>query len=251
MAVKHNSAWFDWKFSTVYKLLFHFNIKHAKKIITDSVFSKNEILKFYPKTNKEKIKVIYLASFITIKEEIQFRGNYFLAINSLDSRKNIDTIIKSFETLDVEKYKLKIVGGENKKIFGSNEKSNNSNIEYLGFVSDTELIKLIQESKALINASLYEGFGLPPLEAMSMKTPCILSRIDVYEELYGTVALFFKPDDSKELSNKVIELFSHDQYDTISEKSYLHSLQFSWEKTSAEYIKIIEKHRIDEKSINS
>jgi glycosyltransferase involved in cell wall biosynthesis len=240
MAIHYDKKWFSWKFSLYYKFLFYFNLRNAKTIITVSFFSKNEILKFYPKIINQKIEVVYLASFI--REENNFnKRDYFLAINSINPRKDVDTIINAFENLDPQHYKLKIVGGQNKKVFGSEMKTNKTNIDYLGSVSDEELVILIKESKALINSSLYEGFGLPPLEAMSLKTPCILSKIKVYEELYNDVAIFFKPGEPKELSAKIIELANRDNYDEICEKSYSLSLKFSWEKTGSEYIRIIEK----------
>lgn len=241
MAIHYEKEWYNWKFSAYYKFLFYVNTRRAKTIITDSFFSKKEILKFYPQTRSNKIEVIYLASFISENDDLP-KKDFFLAINSINPRKNINTIIKAFEKLDPTKYKLKIVGGQNKKVFGSNLEAVKPNIEYLGLVTDIELISLIKQCKSLINSSLYEGFGLPPLEAMSLKTPCILSKIEVYEELYKNVAVFFEPGEPSQLAEKIVEVSEREDYNEICKNSYELSLNFSWEKTTAEYSRIIEKN---------
>ena len=240
MAVKQSHDWFDWKFVKLYNFLFFFNTKFAKKIITVSNFSKSEILKYYPKTIESKIEVIYLASFIEPREEKADKRNYFLTIGSISKRKNLSTIIKAFKKLNPNKYFLKIVGGTNKKIFDVDLPSDDLNIEYLGNVSDIELYQLIAEAKAVINASVYEGFGLPPLEAMSLNTPCILSKIPVHEELYGQTAFFFEPLNSIQLTQKIEELTNSNIYESLCIKSSQLAQNFTWEKTSKEYIKCIE-----------
>lgn len=242
MAIKHNKNWFSWKFIFIYKILFYFNIKKAKMIITDSYFSKNEILKYYPSTISSKIKVIYLASFINVNKKDNIRGNYFLAVNSISPRKNIKVIIDAFKILDSNDYVVKVVGGTNNKVFGKETIRNNSNIQFLGKVDDDEMIELIMKSNALINSSLYEGFGLPPLEAMSLAKPCIISRIPVHEELYKDVAIFFNPNDSIELSEKIKNLSLDQNYQTICDKSYKLSQKFSWKKTAFEYIETVNNY---------
>ncbi len=242
MAIKQDKKWFDWKFVFVYNFLFYFNIENAKKIITDSNFSKDEIVKYYPKTLSNKITVIYLASFLQSKENTNdIKQNYFLAVNSISSRKNIKTITDAFEILDPKIYKLKVIGGTDKKVFGEIFNTTNENVEYLGNIPDEELYNVMIQAKALINASLYEGFGLPPLEAMSIKTPCILSDIPVYKELYGDVALFFEPTNPTELAQQIIKLYSSNSYKSLCEKSFEKSLGFSWNKVAESYINEIEK----------
>lgn len=239
MAVKFNKKWFDWKFVYAYKVLFFFNSIKAKLIITDSYFSKSEIIKYYPKINQSKIHVVYLASFIKSKKKEDFNLKYFLAINSINPRKNIDVITKAFKSLNPQKYFLKIVGETNKKVFGEEYIQSTSNIEYLHNISDYQLIDLINKSRAVINSSFYEGFGLPPLEAMSLGTPCILSNIDVHTELYEGVALFFEPNNFLELSEKVKFITKANNYHEFCLKSFEKSKEFSWTKTSNEYINLI------------
>jgi glycosyltransferase involved in cell wall biosynthesis len=243
VAFKVNKKWFDWKFIFVYNILFYFNLKKTKSIITVSNFSKNEILKFYPKIKNDKIGVVYLASFLEYKENKLSKKEYYLAINSLNERKNIKVIIEAFKLLDPNIYKLKVIGEKNAKVFKGNNYETISNVEFLDEVTDTSLYKWIVEAKALINASFYEGFGLPVLEAMSLYTPCILSDIPIYKELYSETAFFFDVESAKQLARKVEAMEQSDHYSEICRKGFEVSQSFSWATTSKQYISIIESYK--------
>jgi glycosyltransferase involved in cell wall biosynthesis len=243
VAFKVNKKWFDWKFILVYNILFYFNLKKAKRIITVSNFSKNEILKYYPKIKNEKIGVVYLASFLEYNENKFSKKEYYLAINSLNERKNIKVIIEAFKLLDPNIYMLKIIGEKNIKVFKENNYEAISNVEFLDEVTDVSLYKWILEAKALINASFYEGFGLPALEAMSLYTPCILSDIPVYRELYGESAIFFDATNAKQLAEQVVAMEESDKYFEICKKGFELSQKRSWHTTSKQYISIIESYK--------
>ena len=129
-----------------------------------------------------------------------------------------------------------------------------SNVEFLDEVTDISLYKWIVEAKALINASFYEGFGLPALEAMSIYTPCILSNIPVYRELYSETAFFFDVTSANQLAQQVEVMEQSDNYFEICKKGFELSQNFSWDITSKQYILIIESFKKKtiyfEKSIN-
>jgi glycosyltransferase involved in cell wall biosynthesis len=243
VAFKVNKKWFDWKFIFVYNIMFYFNLKKAKRIITVSNFSKNEILKFYPKTKSENIEVVYLASFLEFKESKLPKKEYYLAINSLNQRKNIATIIEAFKLLDPNIYKLKVIGQTNTKVFKGSNYETIFNVEFLDEVTDASLYNWIVEAKALINASFYEGFGLPALEAMSLYTPCILSDIPVYRELYNKSAFFFDAESANQLALQVESMEQSDNYFETCKKGFILSENFSWETTSKQYISIIESYK--------
>lgn len=240
MAIKENNNWFNWKFAFVYNIMFYFNLKSALKIITVSNFSKKEILKFYPEIEQSKIDVVYLASFLNSNERANKKADYFIAVNSLNSRKNIKVILDAFKLLDLNRYKLKIIGDPFNKVFKNEVLQYSSNVTFLNEVSDAALKKELSEAKALINGSFYEGFGLSALEAMSVSTPCILSDISVYRELYNETAIFFDPHNPAELAQKIKDLMHLENYNDICKKSFDASLKFSWKKASQDYISIIE-----------
>ncbi len=243
VAFKVCKKWFHWKFIFVYNILFYFNLKKAKKIITVSNFSKNEIIKYYPHIKEEKIEVVYLASFLKYNENKFSKKKYYLAINSLNERKNIKVIIEAFKLLDPNIYSLKVIGEKNTKVFKVNNYEVFSNVEFLDDVTDASLYIWIVEAKALINASFYEGFGLPALEAMSLYTPCILSDIPVYRELYGENAFFFDTVSANKLAEQVVAMEQTDAYFEICKKGFEFSQKCSWNTTSKRYISIIESYK--------
>lgn len=240
MAVKENKNWFDWKFATIYKILFYFNLKRALKIITVSNFSKKEILKFYPKVEQSKIDVIYLASFVDSDEVENQKDDYFIAVNSLNSRKNIKVILEAFKLLDLNQFKLKIIGGSFENVFNNDVLEYSTNVTFLNEVSDADLKNELSKAKALINGSFYEGFGLTALEAMSVGTPCILSDIPVYKELYSETALFFDPKNPIQLAQKIKDLMDSENYNDLCKRSFERSQKFSWKAASQYYVSIIE-----------
>lgn len=244
IAFKVNRNWFDWKFIFIYNMLFYFNTRNAKSIVTVSDFSKKELLKYYPKTKSNKIKVVYLASFLEYNENKVSKNTYYLAINSQNERKNIKVIIDAFKLLDHNTYKLYVIGEKNIRVFKNNNYEISANVVFLDEVSDASLYKWIVEAKALINASFYEGFGLPALEAMSLYTPCILSDIPVYRELYDKSAFFFDPKSSNQLAEQIVKMQHSDHYLEICEKGYSLSQNFSWNTTSKQYISLIESLKI-------
>ncbi|PUU67548.1 hypothetical protein DBB36_23440, partial [Flavobacterium sp. WLB] len=177
----------------------------------------------------------------SFNEEVNQKGDYFIAVNSLNPRKNIQVILEAFKTLDLHQFKLKIIGGSFNTIFKNDLLGSDSlNVEFLNDISDVELKKEMEGAKALINGSFYEGFGLSALEAMSVSTPCILSNIPVYKELYNETALFFDPGKPLELVQKIKDLIDLENYTDLCKKSFELSQKFNWEITSQRYISIIE-----------
>jgi glycosyltransferase involved in cell wall biosynthesis len=92
--------------------------------------------------------------------------------------------------------------------------------------NDNQLIKAITESRALISASLYEGFNLPPLEAQSLGVPVILSDIPVHREIYGDSALYFNLDSIDELEVALNKLNSKKLYSDLVRKGHANALRF-------------------------
>jgi glycosyltransferase involved in cell wall biosynthesis len=161
----------------------------------------------------------------------------------LNERKNIKVIIEAFKLLEPNIYKLKVIGEKNTKVFKDNNYEIISNVEFLDEVTDASLYKWIVEAKALINASFYEGFGLPALEAMSLYTPSILSDIPVYRELYGKNAFFFDTESANQLAQQVEAMEQSDNYFEICKNGFELSQNFSWAITSKQYISIIESYK--------
>lgn len=236
-----NRSWFSNAYYWYYKIMTPLAVKTSKGIITVSEFSKKEILRFYSFVSPDDIHVIYNAvdnnKFYDRKET---RQNFFLAVSSIDPRKNFKSLLDAFH--DLGDYKLKIVGGTN-KVFGNVDKcDSNNNIEFLGRVSDAELSALYSRAAAFIFPSLYEGFGLPPIEAMASACPVLVSDIQVMHEVCQSSACYFDSLNPKAIHQAIrsfIELNPLEK-DDLMNKGLENVKRFSWNESAKKLLNIID-----------
>lgn len=240
-----NPKWFSKAYYYYYKIMTPLAVKTSKGIITVSNFSKSEIQRFYRFIPAENIMVIYNAineSFTTtgITQEKEHQQPYFLAVSSMDPRKNFTRLIHAFERM--KEHKLLIVGGKN-RVYGSlNNDTTNKNIEFLGRVSDKKLINLYMNAEAFVYPSLYEGFGIPPLEAMSLGCPVLVSDIPVLHEVCNDAAIFFNPLDESDIQS-TIQLFHNktkQEKANLIEKGYHNIKRFSWIESAKKIGKLVQ-----------
>lgn len=172
-------------------------IKFSDELVTVSETMKNQISKYY-EIDKNKIKIIYNTSSIQNinydKDETILRKyalkpkTYLFFVGGRDKNKNIQNLISSFECINNDFPNLKLVIAGNK----GNDKiiSTNPNVIYTGFVSDEDIKVLYKNTLLFIFPSIYEGFGIPILDAQIMNVPVICSDIPVFREVAGEGALF-------------------------------------------------------------
>ncbi len=182
---------------TLYAYAVKNGIKNADTIITVSNTVKNEIIQQF-KVSPNKIKVVYNTlgkQFYSHSDEIfqcYEKGKYLLSVASFNRRKNTARLFEAFNMIS-EKYpdiKLVFVGKGNDKNFNVN----NKNIIFTGYINDDDLIDLYKNALIYIFPSLYEGFGIPILEAQLSKVPLICSDIPVFREIAGDGAEYCKTD---------------------------------------------------------
>ena len=239
---------FDWKFRLFYKLVIPNIIKSSKHTITVSKFSKSEIIEFYG-TSKDDISVIY-NSVSSVFKNIDFKDNerYLLAVSSLNYQKNFHSLIKAFNLIEDKKIKLYLVGSINKN-FAELELikdiEENPNIIFKGRVDDDELIRIYSNALAFVYPSLYEGFGIPPLEAQSCGTPVICSSAASLPEVGGKDSvLYIDPYDVDDIKDKIETLISDENLQKeLIEKGFKNIKRFSWEKSAEKIIEIIKRLR--------
>lgn len=227
--------------TVIRKLWMKWSIMHSYRVLTVSEFSKQRIEFFFHKTKH----VIVCGN--GVKESIRHSDKkvqrdkdnpYFLYLGNLKPHKGIDVLLQAYEKY--LKYggnnKLKIVGESQqfKTKFTNNLFIDSVNVSFTGRVSEESLIDIIKNSESLIQPSLYEGFGIPPLEAMYLGTPVILSDIPVFKELYSDFPVtFFKVGDSDELCS--IMLKKHDRIElNLSQRN-----KYSYNKVARVLINII------------
>lgn len=237
--------------STIYKILFPRTLKNADKIIAVSHNTKKDLINYF-KIPDDKIRVIHLAANEKFKplgnQEIRtFRDKYglnfpfILYVGTLEGRKNIPFLIKSFFELRSKYKDVKLViagkkGWKYKNVFSTIEELNlNNEIIFTGYVPEEDLPGLYNAATLFVYPSLYEGFGLPPLEAMACGCPVITSNTSSLPEVVGGAGIMVDPHDFKELASVMHEILNNTILrENLTKKGLERSKLFSWEKCARE-----------------
>ncbi|MCE7626708.1 glycosyltransferase family 4 protein [Vibrio fluvialis] len=223
VSFKHNPEWFSLGYRLWYGFAYRILSLVSKKVITVSEFSKNEISKFYP-VMRSKIVVVYNRIPLFSSEErvdTHERGEYVLLVSSLDPRKNINNYIEAFTKANSGNYRLIVVGGTGNAFKFNFPKDKLVNVTFTGYVDDSELEELYKGATAFIYPSLYEGFGIPPLEAMSVGCPSIVSNMASIPEVCGDAVLYFDPTSIKSMVDATEKILGDkDLREKISTKGY-------------------------------
>lgn len=237
-------------FKIYYSILIPFNIKRADEIITISEASKREILLFFPEV-EEKINIIPLG----IDKKYKLipslkKKRQILYVGSINERKNLIGVIEAFELLSKElEYTLVIIGNSfdvfsfsNKMMETLVRAKENDKIIFKEGIDDNTLIYEYNVSTLLLFPSFYEGFGLPPLEAMACGTPVITSNLSSMPEVCGDAAIYCNPHDIEDIKNKIQVLLSDKKLqEQMIIKGFEHVKNFTWEKSAQKHIEVFEK----------
>ncbi len=231
---------YSWKFRNFYKLLVPLMLKTSKKIITVSNYSKQDICDYY-NIDSKKINVIYnsFSDIFSPKSSISNK-TYALAVSSPNLHKNFNRMINAFLDSKIE-VDLKIIGAIS-NVFDSPSYSSDKRVQFLGRVSDEKLVELYSNAKFFIFPSLYEGFGIPPLEAQACGCPVISSNSSSLPEVLEDSAYFFNPNDLTSITNALVKINSDCKLrDALIQKGFLNIPRFSWQKSATQLNEIISK----------
>ena len=240
----------------------YFTPKFAKKanaIVTVSHFSKSEIEKFY-QIPSEKITVIYnganhlyrplgFEEKQSIKEKYAQGCEYFVFAGALHPRKNIGNLLKAFALFKRKQrsnMKLLVIGrfawnsNEIKEIIEQHPYKEDV-IQY-DYMQVEELSQVIGAAYALTFVSLYEGFGIPVLEALNCNVPVIAANGSSLNEVAGDCALFVDPNDIHSISHQMCVLYKEEGLrKELSEKCSLQASHFSWDRSALEFYNVVKK----------
>ena len=226
--------------------------READIILADSFATKQDIIELLG-IPEEKIKVVYLAAgeryreyriqnlevrtkeVARLKKKYSIDGEYFISVGTLEPRKNLKRIIEAF-SVNAQRTSLNarlvIVGRS-----GWGETlPKTENVNFLGLVPDEDLPGLYAGSSGLIYPSLYEGFGLPVLEAMTVGCPVLTSDRGSLAEVAGGAAISVDPEDLESIVWGIESLIK--DREKLTAKGLKRSLNFSWEKTAKETLSI-------------
>lgn len=230
-----------WWFYIIKKIGYHFLVwmatKRAIKILTLSYDAKNEIIDHYH-TRADKIIAIHEAGDL---EEVPKLGPaltkkpYLLYVGNAHPHKNVEALIKAAEIL---KIKLVLVGSDS---FFYPRLPKSKYVETIGLVLNSKIADWYRHAAALVTASKMEGFGIPPLEAMSVGCPAIVSDIPVFHEVYGDAAIYFNQNDPQDIAKVIKETLANKKLlKEMIEKGYSQVAKYSWKKCVKETHEVYE-----------
>lgn len=251
----------SWKNTIVQKLFFKKSCKNADKIIAVSKATKKDIIQIMG-IDKKKIKVIYEATnfsseyMLTKEQEYKIKkkyniqsNNYLFFLSTIEPRKNLDTAIKAFEKYKEEKnddLKFLISGGVGWKCKGTLDMIENSkykeDIIRTGYITKEEKEYFFKNCKAFLYPSLYEGFGLPILEAMQKGALVITSNVSSIPEVGGDIPFYLNNvHDEMELKVLIEKVLTLDEKtkNTIIYKGYEQVKKFNWSDCAQEILKLM------------
>jgi len=233
-----------------YRALLYLLGKRIRRVLTVSEFSKKE-LNHRLHIALSKIRPIYHGREHIIRaaadDNIITRHNltdrpFLLAVSSLSPRKNFGAIVDSLAVMEQVEFEIVIAGGVNPRVFGQKGASLPDSVHHLGYVSDPDLIALYRHATAFIYPSLYEGFGLPPLEAMTCGCPVIASDIPPHHEVCGRAAVYCDPRDPRDIADKIYKVMSDPELRRdLIEAGFRQAAQFNWDKSAAEFLEVVEE----------
>lgn len=222
-------------------------ISKAKVIIAISENTKKDLIKIY-NVPESKIKVIYLASslhslnLVTIDELKEGHGikrPYILYVGDRRTYKNFKLLFDSYITNFSDDFDLICFGGgkfKTNELKSINNRIKNSIIQLNG--PDDLLASLYKHAFCFVFPSLYEGFGIPPLEAMSMGCPVIASNASSIPEVVGDAAILFDPNSKEELIYAIKSLFDESKRNDLIKRGFEQEKKFSWDKMAGETLDI-------------
>lgn len=234
-------------FLLYYNLMIPRLLNVSRHVVTVSQFSKEEICRYYHIDNN-KISVVYNAVSEHFKP-LRSTGDtvYFLAVSSMNYRKNFIYILDAFCKYQEMggKESLYIIGDLKNASFKEIDLckyTSNPKIKFLGRVSDEDLIKFYSNAVAFVYPSLYEGFGIPPLEAQACDCPAICAQASCLPEVFGDSVLYCNPYDSDSLVSAFKKIVSDkDLRKSLCEKGNINTGKYSWEKSAKKLRDIIVK----------
>lgn len=218
-----------------------YSVERSCLIVTSSQFSKGEIMELL-KIPAERVAVIPAAASISeaCMSEVPVTGPYILYVGAIEPRKNLQRLLKAYELLKRETgipHKLVLAGGRGwncediyrtaESIYGSQD------VVFWGHVPEAEKNALYANASAFVFPSLYEGFGIPPLEAMHWGTPVVCSNAASLPEVAGDAACYVDPLSVKSIAEGMWRVLSDEAYaEKLREQGRKQTQRFSWDRSA-------------------
>lgn len=187
-----------------------------------------------------------------VQEKYNLPEKFVLFLGTIEPRKNIEAVIRAFDKASYEfpSYELLLAGGKgwnNKGIYEIHNKlKNKDKIRFLGYVEHEEKPALYKLASLFVFPSIYEGFGLPPLEAMACGTPVITSNASSLPEVVGDAGLMVNPYNINELVEAMKVMLSDAELrQRFIEKGLARAQKFTWERCAEKTLELIQQIKAD------
>ncbi len=246
----------QWWRKLAYKAVITIAVRTAKTVITVSRNTRNDVVKLFHISSQKVIPVwnglstdfhqCTEAEHGAVKAKFQLPKEFLLYTGVWREHKNLVRLLKAFYIVKKEypDVQLVITGKrdphypevlETVRTLGLTE-----SVRFVGLVKFSDLQKLYSAATAYVFPSLYEGFGLPPLESMAAGTPVIASNSSAIPEICGNAVEYFNPENEKEMAQKISLILGDDnRKKELMEKGFERIKEFGWEKSAEETLKIL------------
>lgn len=243
---------FYWMKNLAYRVTIYAAAKRARIIIAISKYTRQDIIKKF-KVDKNKVSMVYegVADSLINKKNIDDKNvilgynihrPYILYVGNAYPHKNLDGLIKVFPKIK-EKFKdlkLVLVGKEDYFYARLKKQVKNSkqvDIFFPGFVPDDDLISFYVQAKVYVFPSFFEGFGLPPLEAMQHSCPVVSSNKTCLPEVLGEAAVYFDPNNEDEMVKQILKILEDTNLQSgLKEKGLKQVKKYSWQTCAKETV---------------
>lgn len=231
-------------------------LKKAQKILTVSENTKKDLLKrFHYQSEKIHLtpcapaelfkRQVTAEDLANVKEKLKLPDHFILAVGTLEPRKNFSNLIKSFVIIKRKhpQYKLVIVGKKGWKFKHIEESLKHYKLEkeviFPGYVEDEDLQEVYHLARVFVFPSLYEGFGIPPLEAMACGCPVVSSNVSSLPEVVGEAGLLIDPKNAHKIADAVSSLLVNEHLrHLLIERGTMQAAKFSWEESAQNAIEV-------------
>jgi len=233
-------------------------IKKADRIITGSDYIREEAIGEFGFPPGQVIRIYYGVDHGVFKEypspqlqavrdRYRLPETFILSVGAIEPRKNLDGLLRAYRLLDEgirRDYKLVLAGfagWENKEIMEKIQEQK-GDVFYIGYLPKEDLARIYNLATLFVYPSFYEGFGLPPLEAMACGCPVLVSKVSSLPEVCGNAAYYVDPKDIQEIAEGIYSLLTDPPLrESLSSLGAQQSGRFSWQKSAGEHLKVFEE----------
>lgn len=217
-------------------------LNRADAVVTVSETTKREMQKV--NLTKRPIHVIHNSSSEPNSEHIGngSESRDLVYMGSFIGYKNVESLIRAMGLIsDHRLVLLSRIDQKRKLVFEKLAEQSNANVFFANGVSQEEYSTWLSSSKALVSASLDEGFGIPVVEAMRHGTPVILTDMEIFREVAGSAGLFFDPSDPQSFADTVLKISDAEIWKEYSQKAQIQAQEFSWEDSARKLLALCQR----------